>query len=1050
MKILLILTLIMLSSFLFSDPLTLVSDNTIDFPGDSKVFSANTPFIKTGAEVILVDADDETTSTFNNSIASVSKGISNGKCAWTDGSFLAGFGIEGNIQDQTWSKWGGGKATTVIFDLKKEYPIAQIDIYSLCSASLYTEKVEVELSSDGEKYYPRGTTPNVEERGDKVSLSKISPIIMPPINARFVKLIIHPTQMWQQQIGEIAIWADIDTKNTGSLTIEPVAFNARPMGFGAIYFDINDFKALNMPVKNYTVYYSEKEFTDISQATKFNTFEPNVKGLYLYPLTPGKTYFVTVTATYETGENKEINIQKITVPKNYVAKTFNDMLAINHYPGGGGAHVNREFESSWDIVSMELLSELPVKEHRWWFANEDWIKRFYERGISLFKESGYSEDKSFYDHKKYGIYNICHGNEPEYSKKPIDDFNDLKNMYDMVKSVDPNFIVCAPVAGTEASSLEWVDEWYSYGAKDYFDCYDVHPYTKIGGHENLEGCPAGSPEQLLLDIPKLRDIMKKYGDENKPIIASEWGYSTIGYNNVSGKLNPQMQAEYLTRGLILHNVLGLARVYIYAFFDEGQDPYNTEHHFGIVDYMGQKKPAFYAIKNLCDKIGNMSYKQEVKGTGTPVFGYTFANEDETASVIWNAQKPQKATFKTNSDTVTITDMLGNNTKTIKVIDGKFTSEISPSLIIIKHKEPIEIIEFAEVPIIDDTIQIFLDKDTLYTKENEKISLKINIENRYNETVKGNITLLDNSINIAQKTWNLDKGKKSDIILDWVNNNKDCDLRKLTLKITYEAKDQTSDILNYLWVRNVSSSTDLYSKDFEGYSIIGNDKIEMLISYEFGGRLCDLIDKETLTNQVRMDYNELKRLDQLFWNYTIWDEINCYDNEWKSYFKNTPLNKDIVIDNDVLKLNLKTSNNVLDYEKNYILSKGESFYENEFVLKNKTNKDIKIKYSSHPEWTIGGSAESSTDVMIFNTEDGETTLPIKLAQGEINHKPINMPYVLIKDTQNNITLRQDFSLDFIHDISIWFGESFYNTGFMGKEINLTPSESIKGTIKFALG
>ncbi|MBQ0104620.1 MAG: discoidin domain-containing protein, partial [Armatimonadetes bacterium] len=383
MKILLILLFMCISCLAYCGTLTLVSDNTIGFPGKSQVFSEDTPYIETGAEVYLDEknSDSESFKTFANGINSKDKGISNGKCPYTDGSFLAGFGVAGNIQDQTWSNWGGGKPVTVIFDLKDLYPVTRIDIYSLTNEQLFTEKAEVFLSADNETWFARGTFENTEERTNETKMSVLSPIIMPLLNTRYVKLVIYPTGMYQQQIGEIAIWADMDNPNVADVSHrENVSFTARSMGFGAVFCDLSEFAKKNISVKEYKVYYSQNKFDNIKDAEFFGSFAPDSKNISIYPLRPGKTYYVAITAVYDNGEYENFDIVTVDIPKNYEAKTFNDMMAINHYPGGGGAHQAREGVSQWDYCARVILSEIPFRETRFWYAFEDTVKSFYNQG----------------------------------------------------------------------------------------------------------------------------------------------------------------------------------------------------------------------------------------------------------------------------------------------------------------------------------------------------------------------------------------------------------------------------------------------------------------------------------------------------------------------------------------------------------------------------------------------------------------------------------------------------------------------------------------------
>ena len=69
MKFILPILLLLISSIAFAGDLTLVSGNTVNFPGRSGIYPANTSYVDTNAEVKLVTkgefaTDEESTKTY--------------------------------------------------------------------------------------------------------------------------------------------------------------------------------------------------------------------------------------------------------------------------------------------------------------------------------------------------------------------------------------------------------------------------------------------------------------------------------------------------------------------------------------------------------------------------------------------------------------------------------------------------------------------------------------------------------------------------------------------------------------------------------------------------------------------------------------------------------------------------------------------------------------------------------------------------------------------------------------------------------------------------
>lgn len=122
-------------------------------------------------------------------------------------------------------------------------------------------------------------------------------------------------------------------------------------------------------------------------------------------------------------------------------------------------------------------------------------------------------------------------------------------------------------------SLDYLRKFYEAGGKGVFDAIDLHTYIETGGDFRLPaGFEPGSPETLLDRVARVKELMREFGDTS-PLTASEFGYSDSPHEHFHGHIMPQNKAEFLVRGLILHNDLGFRRVMIYAFRDEGTDPY---------------------------------------------------------------------------------------------------------------------------------------------------------------------------------------------------------------------------------------------------------------------------------------------------------------------------------------------------------------------------------------------------------------------------------------------------------------------------------------------
>ncbi|MBQ9431203.1 MAG: glycoside hydrolase family 88 protein [Kiritimatiellae bacterium] len=90
----------------------------------------------------------------------------------------------------------------------------------------------------------------------------------------------------------------------------------------------------------------------------------------------------------------------------------------------------------------------------------------------------------------------------------------LKRTYAAVKSTNPKIKVM--FGGTAGVPFEFIEQCYRAGAAKSFDIMNIHPYSH----------PAPPENRLENEIVRLREIMAKYGDGDKPLWITEIGWPT--------------------------------------------------------------------------------------------------------------------------------------------------------------------------------------------------------------------------------------------------------------------------------------------------------------------------------------------------------------------------------------------------------------------------------------------------------------------------------------------------------------------------------------------
>ncbi|MGI1812061.1 cellulase family glycosylhydrolase [Priestia sp. TGN 0903] len=213
----------------------------------------------------------------------------------------------------------------------------------------------------------------------------------------------------------------------------------------------------------------------------------------------------------------------------------------------------------------------------------------------------------------------------------------VKRASKTIKKNDPSAIVVAPaLAGITPDSLKWLNGIFKEGTLRYIDALSVHPYRGI------------NPETVGKDYKSIRVLMNKYSDKEIPIISGEWGYSnTKGWYGKS--ISEQQQADYLVRMYLINLLYDIPISVVYGWKNDGIDPKNKEHNFGIRRYdVNLPKPAYNAINNMTYRLSGYTFKNRIDVGDPDKYVLRFVSDKkEEIIVYWSSNNPETISFSDN-------------------------------------------------------------------------------------------------------------------------------------------------------------------------------------------------------------------------------------------------------------------------------------------------------------------------------------------------------------------------------------------------------------------
>jgi len=167
----------------------------------------------------------------------------------------------------------------------------------------------------------------------------------------------------------------------------------------------------------------------------------------------------------------------------------------------------------------------------------------------------------------------------------------------------PNEELIGPA--TSEIDFDFLEQCFKAGLLDYWSAVSIHPYRR------------SDPETAASDYCRLRGMIDKYAPikngakKQIGIISGEWGYSDVWPG-----LNQDIQGRILARSL-LTNLGNGVRLSIWYDWQDGTDPRETEHHFGIVSQKDfEPKPAYLAIQTLSKTLAGYQFQKRL-AAGSP-------------------------------------------------------------------------------------------------------------------------------------------------------------------------------------------------------------------------------------------------------------------------------------------------------------------------------------------------------------------------------------------------------------------------------------------------
>ena len=156
----------------------------------------------------------------------------------------------------------------------------------------------------------------------------------------------------------------------------------------------------------------------------------------------------------------------------------------------------------------------------------------------------------------------------------------------------------------------------------------IHPYP-----------PAG-PEVIAPALNELREWVAQTLGQRLEVWQTEWGYSSSAIENLPPDGHSdrarRLQATLAVREMLTACVLGFPLAVWYDLRDDGPDPANPDHNYGLLDANANEKPAMHGVRNFITATSTRKYAGIVEGAPPHIHAARWNGSDDTLFIVWTS------------------------------------------------------------------------------------------------------------------------------------------------------------------------------------------------------------------------------------------------------------------------------------------------------------------------------------------------------------------------------------------------------------------------------
>ncbi len=225
-------------------------------------------------------------------------------------------------------------------------------------------------------------------------------------------------------------------------------------------------------------------------------------------------------------------------------------------------------------------------------------------------------------------------NHPTFWKGTPEQYFDLcRAGIDAIHEGNPSAQVST--GGLAGFDVEYLKKELSSGAADRANGIGIHPYR------------SSAPETLVSTMLLGEHLVQKITGKDIPVWNTEWGYSLSQMGGGDGHSDAfrHRQAVLLARAMLSQWTLGSPMAVWYDLVDDGINPAENEHNFGLLDANYNEKPAMRALREFAAWAKRRTNNGLMRNLPSGLHIMKLEGAGDVVFVAWNSEPNAKVQLR---------------------------------------------------------------------------------------------------------------------------------------------------------------------------------------------------------------------------------------------------------------------------------------------------------------------------------------------------------------------------------------------------------------------